>query len=307
MSDLMVGDKVMTGAGNYQPVYAFAHIDRTRTTAFLQFHVSSAPYSTLELTADHMLFIDGKADPVRAGSIRVGDILHSIGSTNESPRIVTGINYVTRVGLFAPLTQDGTIVTANGIVASNYITVQRQKASRYTNTSILNKSPGSEYVELPWLGKIPLTEADAVHMWLSPLRLVCMGRTLAHQYNQDTALTTLPTTVTSLLCQSHGTDGMLPYVSFGLELVHFIEKQHLLVQLLVLLPSLLILSISMAVEYMFSAFGGSFISLLAFATSTVFSVWWLRSSMKQHKRNSLGLLEYAYHIAVTIFCTLFGM
>lgn len=157
--------------------------------------------------------------------------------------------------------------------------------STCTNSTAL-KSPRSEYVELPWFGKIPLTEAIAVHLWLSPLRLVCVGQTLVHghHYYQTTALTTQPTTVTSLLCHSHDTDGMLHYVSFGLKFAHFMEKQHLLVQLLVLLPSLLILYISMTVEYMISAFGGSFLSLLAIAVSAIISVFWRSSSTKENQK-----------------------
>jgi hypothetical protein len=65
--DLMVGDHILASGGQYELVYAFGHRDPTRSASFLQFMLSE-----LELSEDHMLFIQGRGF-VPANMVKVGD------------------------------------------------------------------------------------------------------------------------------------------------------------------------------------------------------------------------------------------
>ena len=237
MKKLQVQDRVLTagrdnhGNHHYQPVYAFAHMDRHRTTRFLQIVTNgfaSDEEAALEVTAQHLVFVHGKRGPVCADTIRVGDLLQTVDGLFQQN--VTAIYHVTRKGLYAPLTPDGTIVVADGILASNYITVQA-------------KAP-TEYVELSFLGTLPfLHQADVVHMWLSPLRMLCIGF-----FSPESS-----TTTTNSMCHTYTKEGMLHYVEVGLQLVRHMEEKPLLAQLLVLIPLLLCLRVCTIVEYAFGA------------------------------------------------------
>ena len=81
MKDVRVGDQIMTPHG-YETIYMFGHIDPHETMEFLriEFRFLNSPPSFLELTEDHLVFIqdnDNKRDvhPVRASSLRVGSKL----------------------------------------------------------------------------------------------------------------------------------------------------------------------------------------------------------------------------------------
>ena len=144
MEDLQVGQKVLTGTGNYQPVYAFGHYNPEGLAMFVQFHTKD---SMLEMTGNHLVFKDGQA--VRADSIQVGDVLSS------GP--VTKITSAPNQGLYMPLTKDGTIVV-DGILASSYV-------------SIADDVPGVVEKSAVFLAD----EQSLLHWWLAPYRMMCMG------------------------------------------------------------------------------------------------------------------------------------
>jgi len=161
MSELVVGDRVLTGTGQYENVYAIDHRHLTKPTTFLQIHygyygngnnnnnnslIATAAssslkptpiFSSLEVTARHMIFLEDDHQknnnrknrfPVPAESIRVGDkLLSGIAAT---PIVVTRIDRIVRNGLVNPLTKDGTIaVTNGGIIASTYSAYGLQKSN----------------------------------------------------------------------------------------------------------------------------------------------------------------------------------
>lgn len=155
MRDLSVGDHILTG-NSYQPVYAFAHLDRRSKAEFLRIE-TDATSSALEITKNHLLYVDGAAaGPVRAGSVKVGDVL-SGGAQ------VTKIDTVQRMGVYAPLTPDG-VLLVNGIKASSY-------------------------VSLPQVQDHALFGGDRVaafsHFGISPFRLLCNNLALCQSYNQE--------------------------------------------------------------------------------------------------------------------------
>ena len=81
MKDLKIGDYVLTDADHYEPVFTFGHVDRERPTDFVSIETvprnakRSTDHRPLEMTGQHLVFLHGKANPVRADSVKVGDIL----------------------------------------------------------------------------------------------------------------------------------------------------------------------------------------------------------------------------------------
>jgi len=189
MEALQVGDYVKIGHGeSYEQVYAFAHRVPDRVADFVKLHTNAG--SPLEMTSEHLVFVNGKTNPVRAGSIKVGDILHAEGNNNA---VVNKIEVVTKRGIYNPLTKSGTI-QVNGITASNYISLQNEN---------------NEYVEFQ--GGIEITSHhDAAHLAMTPYRFYC---------------TTLATCDTN-----DANSGMPLYVSKILELMHWSMHQNFLVQ-----------------------------------------------------------------------------
>merc|ERR1711933_690798 len=106
----------------------------------------------LEMTGQHLVFVDGKTNPVRADSIKVGDLLQGEGSN----AVVEKIEFVTRKGIYNPLTSSGTI-QVNGITASNYISFQKEN---------------NEYIELQGGIEI-MSHHDAAHVAMTPYRFYC--------------------------------------------------------------------------------------------------------------------------------------
>merc|ERR1719230_797254 len=89
-------------------------------TEFVQLHTNTS-IIPLEMTDQHLIFLDGKKNPVRADSVKVGDVLQAEGKN----AVVEKIELVTRTGIYNPLTSSGTI-QVNGIIASNYVSFQKE-------------------------------------------------------------------------------------------------------------------------------------------------------------------------------------
>ena len=106
MKDLNIGDQVLTSTG-YQAIYGQVHDKRPITTEFLQIYTTS--YSKpLEITEDHLIYIANRANPVKAGSIKVGDVLQSVcvWDGKDAGASVTKITKILRPSVYAPLTRE---------------------------------------------------------------------------------------------------------------------------------------------------------------------------------------------------------
>merc|ERR1712157_571856 len=151
MEALQVGDYVKVSNGEeFEQVYAFGHRVPEKYTEFVQLHTNTG--APLEMTGQHLVFVHGKTNPVRADSIKVGDVLQAEGNN----AVVEKIELVTRNGIYNPLTRSGTI-QVNGITASNYISFQKQ-----------NK----EFVEFQGGVEI-MSSHDAAHIAMTPYRFYC--------------------------------------------------------------------------------------------------------------------------------------
>ena len=161
MMDLKVGDRVLTGSGSFESVYAFGHKNEGVSAEFLQFQTSS---SNLEMTGGHLVFLEGKINPVRADSIQVGDVLRGDSA------VVKKIKTVNRKGVYSPLTPSGSIIV-DGILASSYISLQKES---------------KEYVQLQG-GFAIMSYQEFIHMALSPFRMFTMGvsSSMGNTYTDD--------------------------------------------------------------------------------------------------------------------------
>lgn len=112
MNDLRVGDNVQVSSdGSFEPIYSIAHQSHD-PSSFLKIQTTNG---ALEISENHMLFIEGSSKPVVAKEVNLGDSL--VG--DAGPSEVKNIQKVKRHGLYAPLTYSGRIVV-DGFEASVY-------------------------------------------------------------------------------------------------------------------------------------------------------------------------------------------
>jgi hypothetical protein len=153
MSDLMVGDEVLTGSGKYEPVYSMVHRHPTKSATFFQMH-TSADEKPLEISEKHMIFLEGNPNPVPADMLKIGDQVHTL----DGPRDISKITTIERDGVFNPVTPDGTMVV-NGVV-----------------TSVFSSFFGDEWIEVA--GTKIMTWQSFFDKGTKPYRLMCTGISL---------------------------------------------------------------------------------------------------------------------------------
>lgn len=219
MKELKVGDSVLTDKKSYQPVYAFGHKNTNEEATYFQFTTSNK--KSLEMTGDHLVFLQGKSNPVRADTVQIGDVLRTV---NLSDATVTKIKKVTRKGLYAPFTPGGTVVV-NDFLASSYISVQGKTG---------------EFVEL---GGQPIISHHAwVHLGLSPMRLLCHGMSYK-------------------ICEACDNEGIPYYASFAIKLNHWSRRQNTALCGLVLCAVFLLTGVCLLLETAVRVFAASAVML----------------------------------------------
>ena len=153
------------------------------------------------MSAKHLVYIKGKANPVTAESLRVGDILQG---ADDKDKVILKIRKIKRQGVYAPLTPSGKIFV-NGIQASTYISLQQKV--------------GSEFAEFANGQILPISQHLGIHIGTSPMRTMCLR-------------------VSEAFCQAYTEEGILSWVSHGMELAAFVEKQNTFIQSLWLVLAL---------------------------------------------------------------------
>lgn len=155
ISDLRPGERVLASLGSdgrgelmYSEVLAF--LDRDPVTRRLFYTLQTEAGPQLSLTAAHLLFVteancsEGALPPVRgvlkaayASDVQPGQcVLVSEGEAGQRRYSEGRLSHVSRVsvmerrGVFAPLTQQGTVVV-DGVVASCYAVVDRQSLAHW--------------------------------------------------------------------------------------------------------------------------------------------------------------------------------
>jgi len=220
MQDLKVGDSVQTSSG-FQPVYSFGHYDLKSSTDFLMVHTNQNEKNALEITKDHLLFLQDQDTPITAGSIKVGDRLQT---EDKEGATVTKIGSVRKQGLYAPLTASGTVVV-DGILASSYVTLQ-------------GSQDDAAFVHVQGV-KTWVSQQQFVHLLLAPHRLLCTGLFPA-------------------LGETYTRNGMPLWIDFGIQYIQTAHGQNFVVESIMLLLGLALGAACFLLE---SLFGASFAPL----------------------------------------------
>ena len=205
MKDLQVGDRVWTNKQEYSTVYAFGHRLPEQEHEFVQL---TTKQGVVQLTGEHLIYLNGKQNPVRADSVQPGQVLQS------PPARVLDTTTVTGKGLYAPFTTSGSIVV-NGVAASSYISLQPQAVEQ------IEFSNG----KATWI-----SQHDFIHSGLSPLRMACLG--ISGKFCDETT----------------NEQGMPTYIRFVLSLQQFVEQQHWTVQTLMMMLYLIVAGAFMMLE-----------------------------------------------------------
>lgn len=161
MDQLRVGDYVLTAnnkmtkdsaaEGNmyYERVYSFGHYNPSTKGSFLQLN------HELELTANHMIYIQGKGF-IPAGAVQIGDVM--ISSTKKEIVVHSIRSNISRIGVYAPFTLSGTILV-NDILTSAYIALPQDDFT----SSFFQLGSWSTPFTFQWLG----------HSYMAPHRIWC--------------------------------------------------------------------------------------------------------------------------------------
>ncbi len=150
VKDLRIGDLVRSSEEKFDRVYSFGHYQHDTRAVYYQIYLLDHRLP-LEISKDHLLFIEGEAIP--ASNVNVGDKVNlGTGGTAKVLKIGT----VLRSGAYAPFTMSGTIVVS-GVTASSYVTLQQ-------NSSVLVVDGYRTPISMHWLA----------HVFQSPHRLVCL-------------------------------------------------------------------------------------------------------------------------------------
>ncbi|CAB9498161.1 Warthog protein [Seminavis robusta] len=196
MKDLANGDTILVGGGSYEPIYSFAHLDKTKSATFLQVHTNDQEDAPLEVTEEHLVHANGKYVP--AGELQIGDILTAANSNEK--RIITKLESIVKTGLYAPLTASGTLIV-NDVTASAYVSLQGSSVSG--GNLLLGHGKINSEISYHFIS----------HLALSPIRMACMG-------------------VSSSFCSMPNDeedksqhDGYAPFVRIWFDLVQLFESQ----------------------------------------------------------------------------------
>ncbi|PRD38478.1 UNVERIFIED_CONTAM: dhh-b [Trichonephila clavipes] len=128
MADLKIGDEVVSkfevnGVLSFSKVIAFLHRDKHMNVTFVRIQTNSS--NILLLTQRHLIFKWKNEIPTATYAMHVkeGDFIYTRSVTNQTMlATVTNVSLLTLKGVYAPLTESGTIVV-DGIWVSCYAEV----------------------------------------------------------------------------------------------------------------------------------------------------------------------------------------
>jgi len=162
IKDLRVGDQILageasTGALFFSPFIAHLHLEVATHAKFLVVKAEGTQ-SVLHVSQEHLVFAaragatGASMEPLLARDLRAGDQLNRVGCDGELYQVeIASITTASLEGLYAPLTQSGTVVV-DGFLCSCY-------ADAFPTAGVL-----------PWLQRLTSSHA-VVHGALLPLRL----------------------------------------------------------------------------------------------------------------------------------------
>lgn len=270
VKDLDVGDRVLTRSGAFQTVYTLDHVDSSKQTRFLQIvykkhnhqsddddddddHDVDGLLPVLELTPSHMVYVHGKADPVPASQLVVGDNIEIITSPaspydhDKDPfvigvGVVQKISQVSRTGLWNPLTTDGSIAI-DGVITSTYSAI----AFFGNHHNLIQTGPLQQNISI---GGFQLaSQHNFLHRLMAPFRTLCMG-------------------LSPTVFAGEYYEGFNAYSYIGTKALEYFRKRNEVVQGLVLLAVFLS---SVLFSVIFSVPGGAAGAIVIFSAAVVYA------------------------------------
>lgn len=123
MRQLNIGDRVSTlgtnGVTMYSEVIAFLHKE-TKTTAKF-YNLKTNGEDIVRLSSQHLIFrkknITSPISAVFASEINIGDLLYVLNENVSTFQAVTKITMTTEIGVYAPLTRQGTLLVDGTLVS----------------------------------------------------------------------------------------------------------------------------------------------------------------------------------------------
>lgn len=168
IKNLQIGDRIKDASGNMVTVYSFGHFQPKVRVDYLQIYLQDEGDKPLEITRDHMLFVNSSAVP--ASAVSVGD---KIDRADGGQAVVRKIQRVTRNGAYAPFTTSGSMLV-NGVAVSSYVTMQKHSARLVVGQYQTSLS-------MHWIAHV----FQAPHRWLcSSTEMLCFCRRW-ETYNND--------------------------------------------------------------------------------------------------------------------------
>jgi len=184
MNEVKVGDYVRdsTSSDSFSRVISLGHVHHETKANFFQiFYDDDGDDGTdgsnypLEITARHMVYVSGKG-AIPAENVRVGDELFVTSSKSTS--LVTKVENVERVGVYAPVTESGKLVVS-GILSSSYYAFLDDKKTRNNGNGVLGV--------LATLGGVSSNLQNFLsHLYFAPLRAICKHRQSVCQNEKHT-------------------------------------------------------------------------------------------------------------------------
>jgi hypothetical protein len=211
IKDLQIGDLVESSDGKIVNVYSFGHYQRNVKANYLQVHAQGL-LQPLEISKDHLVFVNGTAMP--ASLVSIGDLL-DLGPGRGAAK-VTNIKVVTRSGAYAPFTTSGTIMVS-GVLASSYVTLQQ-------NSSVLMIGSFKTIFSMHWLA----------HLFQTPHRLACSWR------------------LVNCTTETFTENGVSKWVEVPFHVCRWLVRQNVVVMAAVLIPAFLLLVALRFIEVVFS-------------------------------------------------------
>lgn len=159
LSECKIGDLVLVGSNEYEPIYGFGHYNPSVRAPFLEIRTKK---TTLRVSSDHMVFVS-ESRAVPASQLRVGNAI--IESSGKKVAIVS-IQTTTASGVFAPFTPSGKIVM-DGVLSSCFVAMQDSESLSFFGM----------HLSYQWLA----------HTFESLHRIVCyrLGSCSGETYNED--------------------------------------------------------------------------------------------------------------------------
>lgn len=123
MRQLNIGDRVRTLGTNgltlYSEVIAFLHKEIKTTAKF--YNLKTNAENIVRLSSQHLIFrkknVTSPISAVFASEINIGDLLYVFNENVSNFQAVTKITMTTEIGVYAPLTRQGTLLVDGALVS----------------------------------------------------------------------------------------------------------------------------------------------------------------------------------------------